>query len=114
VLTHLAHVLVFAFAVMLTARIVPGIKVKSFGGALVFAFVLAILDKLLFGLLLFLSFPMLLLSFGLFVFVINGVLWLLANKIVSSVQTSGLGAAILGSLVTSVLNWLFIAVLARI
>ena len=104
-LMHLAHLLVFDVAVFLTARIVPGIRVKSFGGAFVFAFVLALLDKLLFGLLVFLSFPMILISFGLFLIVLNGFLWWLAGKVVNGVETDGFGAAILGSLVTSGLNW---------
>lgn len=107
-LLHLAHVLVFAVAVFLTARIVPGIKVKSFGGAIVFAFVLAILDKCLYGLLVFLSFPMILVSLGLFLLVINAFLWWLADKLAPGVETDGFGAAMLGSLVTSILNWLFL------
>jgi len=107
-LTHLAHLLVFALAVFFTARIVPGIRVKSFGGAFAFAFALALLDKLLFGLLVFLSFPMILISFGLFLLVLNGFLWWLAGKVVNGVETDGFGAAVVGSLVTSALNWAFL------
>jgi putative membrane protein len=111
VLNHLAHVLVFAVAVLLTARVVPGIRVKSFGSALVFAFVLAILNKLLYGVLVVLSFPMILISLGLFLLVINAFLWWLADKVVSGVETSGFGAAFFGSLVTSVINWGFLLLL---
>ena len=104
-LNHLAHVLVFAVAVFLTARVVPGIKVRSFGSALVFAFVLAILNKLLYGILVFLSFPAILLSLGLFLLVINAFLWWLADKVVSGVETRSFGSAFLGSLCTTVINW---------
>jgi len=107
-LNHLLHVLVFAVAVFLTARIVPGIKVRSFGGAFVFALVLAILDRLLYGVLVVLSFPMILISFGLFLLVINAFLWWLADKLVSGVELSGFGAALIGSIVTSAINWLFL------
>jgi putative membrane protein len=107
---HFIHLLIFALAVLLTAKIVPGIKVKSFVSAFIFAFVLAILNKLLYGLLVFLSFPMILLSFGLFLLVINAALWLLADKLTNGVEIDGWGSAILGSIVTSVLNWLILYV----
>ena len=105
---HIIHILIFAVAVLLTARIVPGIRVKSFGSAVFFAFVLAILDKLLFGLLIFLAFPFVLLSFGLFLLVINAALWLLANRLVKGIEMTGFGAALLGSVVTSALNLLIL------
>ncbi len=110
-MAHLVHLLVFAVAVFFTARIVPGIRVKSFGGALFFAFILAVLDKFLYGLLVFLSFPMILLSLGLFLLVINAVLWLLASKIVKGVETDSFGAALLGSLITSLINYAVLFVL---
>ena len=42
-LHHIIHLLVTAVAVLAAARIVPGIRVRSFGSAVVFAFVLAVL-----------------------------------------------------------------------
>ncbi len=108
---HLLHLLVFAVAVMLTARLVPGIRVRSFGSAVFFAFVLAVLDKLLYGLLVFLSFPMILVSLGLFLLVINAFLWWLADKLSAGVELDGFGAALLASLVTSAINWLLLFVL---
>ena len=102
---HIIHLCIFAVAVLLTAKVVPGIRVKSFGSAFFFAFVLAILDKLLYGVLVFLSFPLIALSLGLFLLVINAFLWILADKLTSGVEIDGWGAAILGSLLTSVINW---------
>lgn len=110
-LNHLAHVLVFTLAVLVTAKIVPGIKVRSFGSALVFALVLGVLDKLLYGILVFLSIPFILLSFGLFLLVINAFLWRLADKLVGGVETRSFGAAFFGSVVTSVINCLFLYLL---
>jgi putative membrane protein len=108
---HFIHLLIFALSVLLTAKLVPGIKVRSFVSAFIFAVVLAILNKLLYGLLVFLSFPMILVSFGLFLLVINAALWLLADKLTSGVEIDGWGSAILGSIVTSVLNWLILYVI---
>ena len=110
-LQYLLHTLVFALAVILTARIVPGIKVKSFGSAVVFAFVLGLLDTLLYGVLVALSFPLVFLSLGLFLLVINGFLWWLADKLVSGVQIDGFGWTIIASVVTTILNWLFLWVI---
>ena len=107
-LQYLLHILVFATAVILTARIVPGIKVRSFGSAVAFAFVVGLLDTLLYGVLVAVSFPLVLVSLGLFLIVINGFLWWLADKLVSGVAMDGFGSAMLASLVTSLLNWLFL------
>ena len=103
---HIVHVLVYALAVLLAARIVPGIKVRSFWSAVVFAIVFAILDKLLFTLLVFLSLPFVLITFGLFVLVINAFLFWLADKLVDGVEVDGPLSAFLGALVTSIVNML--------
>lgn len=103
---HVVHLLVLAVSVLVAARVVPGIRAKGFGAALTFAFVFAVLDKLLFWVLAILSFPAILLTFGLFVFVINGVIFWLADKLVGGVEVDGLLPATLGALVTSVVNLL--------
>jgi putative membrane protein len=103
---HLIHLLVTALAVLLTAKVVPGVRARSFGGAFIFAVVLAILNKLLFGALVLLSLPFVLITFGLFLIVINAFLFWLADKVVDGVQVDGFGSAILGSIVTSIATWL--------
>ena len=102
---HLVHILVTALAVLLTAKVVPGVRVRSFGGAFVFALVLAVLSKLLFKLLVVLSLPLVFLTFGLFVFVINAFLYWLADKFVDGVEVDGPGAALLGSFMTTLITW---------
>jgi putative membrane protein len=114
-LMHLIHLLITAVAVLIAARVVPGIRVKSFGSAVAFAFVLAVLDVLLHKLLIILALPLILLSLGLFLIVINGFLFWLADKVVEGVEVDGFGSAILGSLLTSVISWaaLFLLSLPR-
>ncbi len=102
---HLIQFLVTALAVLFAAKVVPGVRAKSLGSAFVFAVVLAILSKLLFGLLVVLSLPFILVTFGLFLIVINAFLFWLADKLVDGVEVDGFGAAILGSLVTSTITW---------
>lgn len=110
-LHHLIHLLVTAVAVLIAARIVPGIRVKSFGSAVVFAFVLAVLNVILGKILIVLALPFVLLTLGLFLIVINGFLFWLADKVVEGVEIDGFGSAMLGSLVTSVLSWAMLYVL---
>jgi len=50
-------------------------------------------------------------TLGLFLIVINGFLFWLADKVVKGVEVDGFGSAILGSLVTSVLSWAMLYVL---
>ena len=101
---HVIHLIILALAVLVTARVVPGIRARGFGGALLFAFVFAVLDKLLFWVLAILAFPAMILTLGLFTFVINGFLFLLADKLVDGVEVDGWVPAILGAFVTSVVN----------
>lgn len=108
---HLIHLLVTAVAVLIAARIVPGIRVKSFGSAVVFAFVLAVLNVILGKVLIVLALPFVLLTLGLFLIVINGFLFWLADKVVEGVEIDGFGSAMLGSLVTSVLSWAMLYIL---
>ena len=108
---HLIHLLVTAVAVLIAARVVPGIRVKSFGSAVVFAFVLAVLNVILGKVLIVLALPFVLLTLGLFLIVINGFLFWLADKVVEGVEIDGFGSAMLGSLVTSVLSWAMLYIL---
>ena len=108
---HLIQLLVTAVAVLISAKIVPGIRVLSFGSAVVFAFVLAILNVILGKVLVLLALPFVLLTLGLFLLVINGFLFWLADKAVKGVEVDGFGSAILGSLVTSVISWAILYVL---
>ncbi len=110
-LHHIIQFVVFALAVLITSKVVPGIRVKSFGGAVLFAVVLAILNKLCLGLLIAFSLPLVLITFGLFILVLNGLLYWAADKVVGGVEVDGFGTAILGSLVTSLINWGLLLVL---
>jgi putative membrane protein len=111
---HLIQLLVTAIAVLVAARIVPGIRVRSFGSAVFFALILAVLNVFVGKLLVFLALPFILITLGLFLLVINGFLFWLADKVVDGVKVDGFGAAVLGSLVTSVVSWAILFVLNRL
>jgi putative membrane protein len=113
-LHHLVRLLVSAVAVLLAAKWVPGIRVKSYGSAVFFAVVLAVLNLFLYKLLFVLALPFVLASFGLFLIVINGFLFWLADKVVAGVEVDGFASAMLGSLVTSAITWAITFVLHRL
>ena len=79
---------------------------RSFGSALVFSAVFAILDGLLFSFLTFITLPLVLLSLGLFLLVIRAGLFLLADKFVDGVHIDGFFPALLGSVLTGLINYL--------
>ncbi len=110
-LHHVIQFVVFALAVLITAKVVPGLRVKSFGSALLFALVLALLNKLCLWALIMVSLPLVILSFGLFLIIINAFLYWLADKVVDGVELDGFGSAIAASVVTSLINWGIFALL---
>jgi putative membrane protein len=102
---YLISALVTSLGVLIAAKIVPGVRVRSFGSAFVFAIILGILNVVLGKVLIVLGLPFIVLTLGLFLLVINGFLFWLADKIVEGVEVDGFGAAILGALVTSLVHW---------
>jgi len=112
----LVRLLISAVALWVATEIVPGVSYK---GELVYlllvALVFGVLNALARPLLVFLSCPMLILTLGLFIFVINAVvLWLtsaLSGNLGLGFHVAGFGAAFLGALVVSVVS-LILSVLA--
>ena len=95
--------LVSALAVFIVGNFLPGIHVPGYKVALIAALVLGLLNVTLRPILKILSFPITLLTLGLFSFVVNGfVLWLTA-RIVKGFAIDGFWWAVLGSILISVL-----------
>ena len=103
-LTLLARWIVNAAALMLVAYLYPGVTVTSFGAAMIAALVLGLVNAVVRPILVILTLPVTLLTLGLFLFVINALLfWFVAN-VVQGFQVSGFGAALLGSVLYSVIT----------
>ncbi len=98
--------LILTAAVLTAAYLVTGIQVGNFFSALAAAAVLGILNALLRPVLVVLTLPITVLSLGLFLFVINALLLLMASGVVGSFHVAGFGSALLGSLVISIVGWL--------
>jgi len=88
-----------------------GIEIENVGTALVFAVVLGLLNAVLRPILGFLSFPLLILSFGLFsVFINAAVFWLAANLVSGFELRRGCFSALIGPIALAVLNAVILSI----
>jgi putative membrane protein len=102
--TLLARWVLNALALFIVSRIVPGIRLEDFTSALVAVIVIALINALLKPILLILTLPITILSLGLFTFVLNALLLLLAGSITPGLKVDGFGAALIGSVLLSVIS----------
>lgn len=105
--------LLLAIALVAVAHLLPGVRVASFGSALVAAAVLGLLNTLLRPILVVLTLPVTVLTLGLFLFVINALMFYFAAEILGGFTVEGAGAALLGSLVYSALGMVIDWVIER-
>lgn len=96
--------LLLAAALLLVAYLYPGVQVSSYGSALLAAAVLGLLNTLLRPLLVLLTLPVTVLTLGLFLFVINAAMFWLAAQMLQGFQVAGFVAALIGSLIYSLLS----------
>jgi putative membrane protein len=93
----------YAIALLGVANIVPGISITNFGSALLVSFVIGLLNFLVKPIMVLLAIPLLVVTLGLFYFVLNALLFWLASLIVPGFVVNGFIAAFLGALLFSVL-----------
>jgi putative membrane protein len=104
-----------ALALWLVARIIPGIYVRDFGAALIATIVIGIVNAIVGPVLKFLGFPFIFLTLGLFLLVIDAALLKLASLFTPGFEVRGFFAAVFGSVVLTLLNYVLRAlVYARV
>ncbi len=96
--------LLLGAALLFVAYVYNGVQVSSFGAALVAAFVIGLLNTVLRPILVVLTLPVTVLTVGLFLFVINALMFWAASGFLSGFQVRGFGAALIGSLIYSVIG----------
>ncbi|MGV8804584.1 MAG: phage holin family protein [Polaromonas sp.] len=106
--------LLSATALLAVAYLYSGVVVTSFASALIAAAVLGALNMVVRPLLLLLTLPVTVVTLGLFIFVINALMFWAAAGLVGGVHVNGFGAALLGSLIYSVLQLAVDLVLERL
>jgi putative membrane protein len=97
----IARWLLLAAALLLVANLYPGVTVSGFGTAMIAALVLGLLNTLVRPLLVLLTLPVTLLTLGLFLFVINALMFWAAAKLLDGFEVTGFAAALIGSLIYS-------------
>ena len=90
-----------AAALLLVDYLYEGVSLDSFGSALGAAFVLGLLNTLLRPVLVLLTLPVTLITLGLFLFVINALMFFFAAQLLAGFHVANFGAALIGSLLYS-------------
>ena len=106
--------LLLAAALLLVAHLYPGVSVKSFGSAMIAAFVIGLFNTLLRPLLVLLTLPVTLLTLGLFLFVINALMFWFAAQVLDGFEVAGFVAALIGSLIYSLCSMVIDVAMDRI
>jgi len=101
--------LVVTFAIVCASYLIEGIRVSGFFSALFAAATLGVLNVFLRPLILILTLPINVLTFGLFTFVINALMLKMASSVIPGFHVEGFWAAVFGALVISVVGWVLSA-----
>lgn len=92
-------------SVYATASLLKGVEIKNFWSAVFVAALLAIINVLIKPILLFLTLPITILTFGLFVLVINAALIMLVDKLIDGFKVESFSWALIFGIVMSIISW---------
>ena len=105
--------LINALALLALPFLVSSISVESFGTALIAALVLGLVNTFIRPLLVLLTLPATLLTLGLFIFVINALLFWAVGSWVQGFHVAGFWSAFLGAILYSIISWALSVLLLR-
>ena len=103
-----------AAALLLVSYLYPGVQLKSFGSALIAAFVIGLLNTLLRPILILLTLPITLVTLGLFLFIINAFIFYFAANVLEGLSVNGFVAALIGSLLYSLCHMVIDVAMERL
>ena len=106
--------LLSAAALLAVAYIYSGVQVTTFTAALIAAFVIGLFNTILRPVLVILTLPVTLVTLGLFLFVINALMFWAASGVMSGFHVRGFGAALIGSLIYSAFGLIIESALERL
>lgn len=110
----LARWLLCAVALLAVSQVYSGVLLSSFGAAMIAALVMGLFNAILRPILVLLTLPVTVLTLGLFLFVINALLFWAAASVLEGFQVQGFWAALIGSLAYSVLGLIIDLALQRL
>jgi putative membrane protein len=105
--------LINTVSLIAVAYLMPSIQVSSFVTALVAALVLGLVNAVVRPVLVLLTLPVTLLTLGLFIFVLNGLLFWLVGSFVQGFEVQGFWAGVFGAIIYSLVSWLLSALLLK-
>lgn len=91
-------------AVLITERILPGIYATGIGTLLVTALILGIFNAIIRPVLLIVTLPITILTFGLFALVVNGIVLALTSALIPGFVVAGFWSAVFGALIISIFS----------
>jgi putative membrane protein len=103
--------LINAVALIAVAYLMPGVSVASFTTALVAALVLGLINAVIRPILILLTLPATVLTLGLFIFVLNGLLFWFVGSFIQGFVVAGFWSGVFGAIVFSLVSWALSAVL---
>ncbi|SEL50204.1 putative membrane protein [Maribacter orientalis] len=105
------RILLSALSVIILANVLPNVSVDSFMTAIIVAVVLSLLNFLVKPILVILTLPVTIVTFGLFLLIINAIIILLADKLIDGFTVSNIWWALIFSLLLSFLQSIFFSLL---
>jgi putative membrane protein len=106
------RIIVYTLALLLAAHVVPGIRLDGLASALVAGLLLGLVNAIVRPILVVLTFPITLLTLGLFLLVLNAFCLWLVSVFVSGFQVAGFWPAFWGALLVSVVSWILTALIS--
>jgi putative membrane protein len=103
--------LLTALAVVVLAKILPGVAVEGYGSAIIVAIVIALLRLLVRPILVILTLPITIITFGLFLLIVNGIIILMASYFVGGFEVVSIWWALLFSLLLSLFQSILFSLL---
>ena len=100
----LAHLFITAALLLLVANLVRGVQVEGWGSAILGALALGLVNAFVRPLMILLTLPLTVVTFGLFLLVVNALMLWLVAALVPGFRVQGFGSALLGSLLLTLLN----------
>jgi putative membrane protein len=104
--------LITTLAILAVPYLISGVRVEGFGSAMLTAAILGILNALVRPILIILTLPLTILTLGLFILVINALLFELAGAIVPGMYVASFWSAFFASIIVSIVSWILNSVVA--
>ncbi|MCV6631750.1 MAG: phage holin family protein [Flavobacteriaceae bacterium] len=112
-MNYILKLLLTALAVVLLSKVLPGVQVEGYTAAIWVALTLSILNVLVKPLLVLFTLPITVVTFGLFLLIINALIILLADKLLDGFAVSSIWIAILFSVLLSILQSILFSILKK-